>query len=402
MFVENLSMSLSRLMATSILSLFVILLAPYAIAADIHLHVLKNPSPALIDGKNAFFYELVINNNANTDVQLTELEIKGNTFGDLHFGETELRPRLAILGDVDLDTISDWNSLIGSARTLPPKAPGVIQARQSAIIFLQLSGEKDAVIPKVIHHQLKFTAQNVVTKMEYDVKIDGREPVVLMSPFHSGIWFPFNSTTDISAHRRSVLRFHGKHYIAQRFAIDWMRIGDDGRALLQGTSSKVNSNYYSYSTPIFAVADGVVKKVTDGITENIPDVIERAITINEQTVAGNSVVLEIGKNRYALYAHMQPGSLKVKPNEHVKRGQLIGLLGNSGNSTGPHLHFHVCDGPSVLECQGIPYVFEDFTHQEIQTSGTDIETLQFIGVGDIKKSHLEFIWTNQQIGFPIF
>jgi murein DD-endopeptidase MepM/ murein hydrolase activator NlpD len=73
------------------------------------------------------------------------------------------------------------------------------------------------------------------------------------------------------------------------------------------------------------------------------------------TVGGNHVALDIGGGKYALYAHAQPGSLKVKVGDHVKRGQVLALLGNSGNSTEPHVHFQIADGPTFLSSEGVPY-----------------------------------------------
>jgi len=67
---------------------------------------------------------------------------------------------------------------------------------------------------------------------------------------------------------------------------------------------------------------------------------------------------------YALYAHLQPGSLKVKKGDAVKKGQAIALLGNSGNTTGPHLHFHVIHGKSPLGSDGVPYVIDSFAVRE--------------------------------------
>jgi murein DD-endopeptidase MepM/ murein hydrolase activator NlpD len=78
---------------------------------------------------------------------------------------------------------------------------------------------------------------------------------------------------------------------------------------------------------------------------------------------GNYVVVDISNGRFAFYAHMQPGSLKVKKGDTVKQGQILGLLGNSGNTDTPHLHFHVMDGPSPLLSNGLPYVFTSFTGQ---------------------------------------
>jgi murein DD-endopeptidase MepM/ murein hydrolase activator NlpD len=72
------------------------------------------------------------------------------------------------------------------------------------------------------------------------------------------------------------------------------------------------------------------------------------------------VILDLGNGKYAFYAHLQPGSLRVKVGDRVKRGQLIGLVGNSGNSTEPHLHFHLSDSTSPLGAEGIPYVHESY------------------------------------------
>jgi murein DD-endopeptidase MepM/ murein hydrolase activator NlpD len=79
--------------------------------------------------------------------------------------------------------------------------------------------------------------------------------------------------------------------------------------------------------------------------------------------AGNHVVVDIGAGRFAFYAHMQPGSVRVKVGDKVETGQVLGLLGNTGNTDTPHLHFHVMDGPSPLVANGLPYVFTSFTGQ---------------------------------------
>ena len=82
--------------------------------------------------------------------------------------------------------------------------------------------------------------------------------------------------------------------------------------------------------------------------------------ITLDTIGGNYVMLDLGGGRYGFYAHLQPGSLRVKPGDRVRRGQVLGLLGNSGNSDAPHLHFHVASAPFPLDAEGLPYLLDRF------------------------------------------
>jgi hypothetical protein len=144
--------------------------------------------------------------------------------------------------------------------------------------------------------------------------------------------------------------------IAQRFAIDYVKLGDDGRTFT-GDRLK-NENYHAYGVDALAVADGRVVEVKDGIPENIPGPTSRAVPITLETVGGNHIILDLGGGRYAFYAHLKPGSLRVRLGDRVRRGQVLALVGNSGNSTEPHLHFHLSDANSPLGAEGIPYALE--------------------------------------------
>src|SRR5690606_19154995 len=92
-----------------------------------------------------------------------------------------------------------------------------------------------------------------------------------------------------------------------------------------------------------------------------------------EQVDGNHVVLDLGDGRYALYAHLKPGSVLVHKGQHVHRGQVLGLVGTSGNSSEPHLHFHVTDGPSPLASNGVPYLLRSFraTERGVSTAAFD-------------------------------
>jgi murein DD-endopeptidase MepM/ murein hydrolase activator NlpD len=77
--------------------------------------------------------------------------------------------------------------------------------------------------------------------------------------------------------------------------------------------------------------------------------------------AGNHVVVEIAPGVFATYAHLQPGSLAVRVGERVTPGQRLGRLGNSGNTTAPHLHFQISDGPDIVTANSLPFVFDRYT-----------------------------------------
>jgi hypothetical protein len=91
-----------------------------------------------------------------------------------------------------------------------------------------------------------------------------------------------------------------------------------------------------------------------------------------ETVGGNYVVVDIGGGHFAFYAHLQPGSLTVKVGDRVRQGQVLGLLGNSGNSDFPHLHFHLTDSPSPLASDGLPYEFTSFSSDGTLANGQEV------------------------------
>jgi murein DD-endopeptidase MepM/ murein hydrolase activator NlpD len=129
-----------------------------------------------------------------------------------------------------------------------------------------------------------------------------------------------------------------------------------------------NADWSAYGAEVLAVADAIVSDLKDGIPENDPTSDKKAVPINLETVGGNYIILDLGGGNYAFYAHLQPKSIRVKVGDHVRRGQVLALLGNSGNSDAPHLHFHVTNGNSPLGAEGVPYVLEWFEVQGILPS----------------------------------
>jgi murein DD-endopeptidase MepM/ murein hydrolase activator NlpD len=116
------------------------------------------------------------------------------------------------------------------------------------------------------------------------------------------------------------------------------------------------------------VADGTVVDTRNDLPEQPPGKLPDNLPIDQAD--GNFVVLDIGNGAFALYAHMQPGSVKVARGAKVKVGELLGKVGNTGNTSAPHLHFHVMDGPSPLQSNGIPYIINHFSMTAIDKAGT--------------------------------
>jgi murein DD-endopeptidase MepM/ murein hydrolase activator NlpD len=137
-----------------------------------------------------------------------------------------------------------------------------------------------------------------------------------------------------------------------------MLVGPDGR--LVKDDPQENGGWQSYGVPVLAVADAVVVDVADGIAENVPLSEERAVPNKRETMTGNYVVLELAPDRFALYAHLKPGSLLVRVGDRVRAGQELGRIGNSGNSDAPHLHFHLANSPDPLSGEGVPFAFTSF------------------------------------------
>ena len=191
-----------------------------------------------------------------------------------------------------------------------------------------------------------------------ELAVDPFAPVVIAPPLRGTGWINANGCCDASDHRSVRLAVDGSHLVKpELFAIDWMRIVDN--RLFTGDGTR-NEDYFAFGAEVHAVADGTVVFVRDGMPEDTPN--EPPTTLHgPMDYGGNEVVLEIAPGVYAFYAHLQPGSIRVQVGETVTTGQVLGLLGNTGNSSAPHLHFQLADGPDVLTANSLPFVIDEWT-----------------------------------------
>ena len=304
------------------------------------------PTAVSANGKNLLVYELHITNFSGQPVTLAHLEVLGDGKTELlRLGTNELITSVALVGNrqaAGMDKLT-----IG---------PG-----QRAMVYMWAAMDAAVKLPATVEHRLsvKVGAYPEELAVECARVSIGRDLPVISPPLRGDNWLAGNGPSNTSGHRRTIIPIDGKGRIAQRFAIDWVRLNPDGKATYTGDPLD-NKNYRAYGSEALAVADGTVVATKDGIPQNVPGENSRAVPITLETVGGNHVILDIGHGHYAFYAHLQPGSLKVKTGDRVKRGQVLGLVGNSGNSTEPHLHFHLGENNSPLGSEGIPYVFESF------------------------------------------
>ena len=172
-------------------------------------------------------------------------------------------------------------------------------------------------------------------------------------PLMGGEWLANNGPQDASHHRGEISAMQGRATISQRFAFDF--------SVPPKEDSLDNWKHPGYGTPVLAVADATVLTVMDGIPDNAAHDVLAPIPLPMEKMFGNRVTLDLGSSRYASYGHLQSG-LRVKAGEKVRAGQVLGFLGNSGHSNGPHLHFQITDGPDPIASEGIPFVIDSFAH----------------------------------------
>jgi len=330
-------------------------LKPDEVYSSIGVRPVSEPNPVLgADGRVHLAYELLVVNPTKLFVTLDKVEAVDES------GRS--------LWSLDGDGLTAMTETYGgSERTLSPGG--------TAEVLMDVSFGKDEPLPKTVLARVSATRQQAGADgkpipMAKDGPLPanftftgagtgiGKAAVMVEPPLQGRGWIAVNGCCDaMTSHRGAMMSINGRLRVPERFAIDWVKLDGEGR-MFTGDVSKLASYAY-YGTPILAAAAGTVVNLYDAADEQVPGADAKGI--NTENIGGNMVVVDIGGGAFAFYAHMQRGSLKVKLGDKVTAGQVIGLLGNTGNSTAPHLHFHVMDGPSPLNANGLPFVFKEFS-----------------------------------------
>jgi len=310
------------------------------------------PIPVSIEKRKVLVYELHVTNFDVVPLTLKRFEAFGNDEGT------------AALITLEDEKLSAAMIRVGAASSAgEAKDTRVIEPGARSVVFVWIELPSNRPMPASLKHQMVFSAAAAdgsstdAMLQNFQVPVSRDLVPTLSPPFSGGIWLAGNGPVNDSGHRRTIMAIDGQTYSPERFAIDWVKIGPNGDT--HHDETKKNENWWGWGEPVLAVADGEITEVVDGIADNTPRVLP-PVTLDN--IAGNHIILRIAANRFVTFAHLQNGSIKVRLHDHVHRGDALALLGNSGNATGAHLHLQVTDRNSVLQSQGVPYVFPSFTY----------------------------------------
>jgi len=285
-----------------------------SVATPLVARVVAAPIPVpLTDGKVHLAYELQLTNTLAQDLTLTSVDVRS---GD--------RTLLSLPGD----RLDYWTRIIGSTSPTTTIGPA-----QTAFVWLDVALDPDQVVPDQLTHAI------------------GVPP-----PLTGRNWLDLNGCCGMTSHRMALNPINGELWAAERFAIDYLQLGPDGR-VFTGEMTDVAS-YQFFGADILAVGDGPVVSTRDDLPEQVPGTLPTGLALDEY--GGNHIVQDLGGGNFAFYAHLKTGGVKVQPGDQLTAGQVIGALGNSGNTDAPHLHFHIMNTPDPLRSDGLPFVFSSF------------------------------------------
>ncbi len=298
------------------------------------------------DDRDHVAYELFLTNTIGQAVTVDALSVRGDGEEIMRLSGEDLLP---------------WMRAMGAP------APGYeLASGQSATVILDVILPVGGTAPQMLSHLIEFSPETAMPPMIteqmkqtiVDAPVSPATPLVIGSPVSGDGWLDGNGCCGVSAHRSAINPINSALYAPERFAIDFVQLDEQSR-IFDGPIDDLASYAY-YGAEILAVGDGPIVSMKWDLPEEAPGLHPVGLELNEY--GGNHIVQDLGDGHYAFYAHLQgenPEGLAV--GQKMSRGDVLGYLGNSGNTDMPHLHFHVMDSPLPLGSNGLPFVFESFT-----------------------------------------
>jgi hypothetical protein len=312
-----------------------------------------SPEPVLTtNGRDELAYELQLINRSESTVTVKKVEA---------FAGSKVVEKLS---GKSLERVMQP---YGQSTTSDKLAPG-----EAGFVLMDVSLARKAKVPAELTHRIVISMKPkppIHSGLSYELaptKVARGKAIVIHPPVYGPHWVTNSGCcSNWNAHRAVVWPVNGTIMVPERFAIDFAQLSP-GFSYLEGPESQLSS-YPSFGAEVHSATAGKVIEVHDGMPE-IPGGTLPKVALPLEEGGGNKVIIAIGHGRYAFYAHLQTGSISVHAGERVKVGQTIARLGNSGNSSGPHLHFQLMDGPLSADSEGIPFRFTEFDLVGKQTS----------------------------------
>lgn len=236
--------------------------------------------------------------------------------------------------------------------------PLLLRPGSTGILYIEIAVSKAAQpIGHVLEGSILSRGKRSFIRIQDEHRLVGDyDAVILGAPLRGGPWVAIYDPAWVRGHRRVIYTTSGKARIPGRFAIDFMLVNDNGKYTSE--NEDVIANWFGYGADVLAVADGNVVMVRDDFQES--KTISQHPAVPAEKATGNYIVLDIGHNQFAFYEHLKPGSIRVRVGQKIRKGEVVASLGFTGQTTGPHLHFHIADRNASLGAEGIPFVFESF------------------------------------------
>lgn len=325
---------------------------PQPVHQQLVVDLISTPTRIYANNQNYVVYELQVTNYEKQPIELVEITIqiagkKNAAHQVIKYDEKSILNLLYPIGSINLQT-------------------NKLQVGQAALLFFFLPVDKFSShhFEQTISYKLMNddqAEQKTYTVNIKDLTIAKKNTLIISKPVAGDKWVAVNGPANASLHRRTNLVANGKLYLPERYAIDFIQVNQNNDSFSGNEFD--NKSYYCYGKEVLAVASGKVIAAFDEYPDNTPHINKYPIEIDVKSAGGNYIYLDLGNGKYAYYAHLIPGSIKkygIKVGQYVNKGQILGLIGNTGNSSEPHLHFHVVDQPAFPGAQGIPYAFDRF------------------------------------------